>query len=70
MIIMNNDVSNQNPENFDGTYTNDPIYLLARYKAYVDLFEDDKSLNFDRIKEIKFSTFFSRRVNKTTKQIK
>ena len=39
--IMNNDVSNQNPENFDGTYTNDPIYLLARYKAYCDLFEDD-----------------------------
>ncbi|MBQ2889746.1 MAG: hypothetical protein IJE41_04760 [Clostridia bacterium] len=38
---MNNDVSNQNPENFDGTYTNDPIYLLARYKAYCDLFEDD-----------------------------
>ena len=38
---MNNDVPNQNSENFDPSYTNDPLYLLARYKAYVDLFEND-----------------------------
>ncbi len=48
---MNNDVSNQNPENFDSAYTDDPIYLLARYKAYVDLFEDDDKKKRDEERE-------------------
>ncbi len=45
---MNNDVSNQSPENFDSAYTNDTVYLLARYKAYVDLFDDKKKHEEER----------------------
>lgn len=49
---MNNDVSKEYPENFDGSYVNDPIYLLARYRAYCDIVDDDEKKHYEKIEGI------------------
>lgn len=41
---MKKNIENENPYGFEADNVNDPIYLLARHKAYCDIVDNDDEI--------------------------